>query len=309
MQASMHTTSALNPKARKTKTEIHILNFAKIKERMRRVLPQVITQRWEVMVQLRGMERVKTLSCDASNLRRFDEAALGRLFASEENEISWLDAAKKVEALGIPDGTGGVNPGDRRALYYLIKGMQASSALEFGTHIGASTVHIAWALSAQHSKHEGRAKLITVDIKDVNDPVRKPWLEYGAKYSPAELLNEVGVGSMVEFVTETSLCYLGRCERKFDFIFLDGDHSAEVVYHEIPAALKLLNQNGVILLHDYFPDLRPLWSEGSMLPGPFLAVERLRKEGVNVVAKPLGKLPWPTKFDSNVTSLALLLRE
>ena len=113
----------------------------------------------------------------------------------------------------------------------------------------------------------------------------------------------------MEFITSTSLSYFTRCELRFDFIFLDGDHTAKTVYQEIPAALRLLNQNGVILLHDYFPNLKALWPNGSVIPGPFLATERLVKEGANLVVLPLGELPWPTKLQSNVTTLALLLRK
>ncbi len=70
----------------------------------------------------------------------------------------------------------------------------------------------------------------------------------------------------------------------------------------------MLNEGGVILLHDFFPGMRSLWPDGAMLPGPALAVERLRSEGAGVEALPLGELPWPTKLGSNVTSLALLSR-
>jgi hypothetical protein len=64
----------------------------------------------------------------------------------------------------------------------------------------------------------------------------------------------------------------------------------------------------VILLHDYFPDLKPLWSNGRVIPGPWLAIERLKREGAPLTVKPFGALPWPTKLNSNNTSLALLLR-
>ena len=74
-------------------------------------------------------------------------------------------------------------------------------------------------------------------------------------------------------------------------------------------ALKMLNPNGVILLHDYFPGMKPLWSDGTVIPGPYLATERFVKEGINLTVLPLGELPWPTKLGSNVTSLALLLRK
>lgn len=94
---------------------------------------------------------------------------------------------------------------------------------------------------------------------------------------------------------------------RFDLIFLDGGHEASTVYQEVPAALKLLNPGGLILLHDIYPDQRPLWSDGFVVPGPWLAIERFKKEGAKVTVKPLGALPWPTKLDSNVTSLACLI--
>jgi len=87
---------------------------------------------------------------------------------------------------------------------------------------------------------------------------------------------------------------------------LDGDHSAKVVYQEVSAASKLLNSGGLILLHDYFPNLQLLWSNGDIKPGPWLAIERLKKEGMAIDIKALGKLPWATKMNSNFTSLALL---
>ena len=72
--------------------------------------------------------------------------------------------------------------------------------------------------------------------------------------------------------------------------------------------LKLLKENGVILLHDYFPNLQPLWSDGGVIPGPWLAVNRLKEEGADLSAIPLGMVPWNTKLNSHYTSLALLTR-
>jgi hypothetical protein len=69
-----------------------------------------------------------------------------------------------------------------------------------------------------------------------------------------------------------------------------------------------LNEGGVIVLHDLFPRLRPLWSNGAVIPGPELATRRLRTENDGLTVVPLGALAWPTKLGSNVTSLALLAR-
>ncbi len=78
------------------------------------------------------------------------------------------------------------------------------------------------------------------------------------------------------------------------------------MYREIAAAVPLLRPGAWILLHDYFPDLAPLWSDGRLIPGPFLATARYQSQGVRTTAVPLGALPWPTKQGSQRTSLALL---
>lgn len=207
----------------------------------------------------------------------------------------------------IPDNTGGVNFGDRRALYSLIRHFRPARVLEIGTHVGASTAIIAQALR-QNDSEGSPGHLWTVDIRDVNLDTEKPWLEYGCKLSPMEMLRRLGLETTVDFVAMPSVEFMQSSNEPFDLIFLDGDHSASAVYREIPLALKILNPSGVIILHDYFPACKPLWSNGVVIRGPFLAVERLAKRGLDVKALPLGSLPWPTKLGSSVTSLAVLLR-
>lgn len=239
-----------------------------------------------------------------------EEIKFGAIFSSVEVQSAWKAIEPEIQKLEIPDGTGGVNPGDRRALFYLISYFKPLRTLEIGTHIGASTVHIAAALqNRRKSDNQECPKLISLDVKDVNDPITRPWKEHGAELSPFEMIKQIGCGNHVEFVTAASLNYMVACEQKYDFIFIDGDHTAKTVYQEIPAALKLLTQNGLILLHDYFPKLKALWSNRSIIPGPCLATERLRKDSTQLSVLPLGPLPWATKLNSNLTSLALLARD
>ena len=68
----------------------------------------------------------------------------------------------------IPDGTGGVNLGDRRTIFYLVNRFKHESVLEIGTHIGASTLHIASALYRNQLDFKVPANLTTLDIRDVN---------------------------------------------------------------------------------------------------------------------------------------------
>lgn len=257
-----------------------------------------------------GLEKIPSLGCKAESLRSAEEVNLEEVFSSNGIKAAWDIVVPELRAFEIPDGTGGVNPGDRRAISYLVRYFEPHSVLEVGTHIGASTIHIAAALrSRREAEIKEHPDLISVDAVDVNDPVSKPWLRHGIRFSPAEMIGRMGYDDFTAFVTSTSLDYMTDCERGFDFIFLDGDHAAKTVYREIPAAMELLNPDGLILLHDYFPGAKPLWSNDSVIPGPFLAAERLRAEGAQFEVLPLGRLPWPTKLKSNLTSLALLARK
>ncbi|MGH9195489.1 MAG: class I SAM-dependent methyltransferase, partial [Acidimicrobiia bacterium] len=205
--------------------------------------------------------------------------------------------------------TGGVNPGDRRAVWHLIKGLGVMSVLEIGTHVGASTLYIAAALRSMAARNSSvNPNLVTVDIEDVNSDVSGSWKKYALATSPRDMIRSIGCGDFVSFATQTSLEFLGACTDTFDLVFLDGDHSATTVYREIPLALKVLKKDGVLLLHDYFPQNRPLWAGGSFVAGPYIATDRLRREGVPLEVVPLGDLPWRTKEGSRTTSLALVTR-
>jgi predicted O-methyltransferase YrrM len=271
-------------------------------------LPKFLRTTYDISRDRKELNAIQQTRCDTSNLRNKGDLSIENLFKSGEIDNLWGDSKKEIDLFTIPDGSGGVNPGDRRALYYLISKLKPASVLEVGTHIGASTLHIASALYMSQIKNGKKARLTTVDIVDVNSTITKPWLTYGTKYSPSEMINKFNYGSFVTFVADTSLHFAANCKEKFDFIFLDGSHAASVVYQEIPLALKLLNSNGVILLHDYFPKMKALWADGTVIPGPYQAIERFVKEGANLTVLPLGELPWPTKQSSNITSLALLLK-
>jgi predicted O-methyltransferase YrrM len=251
---------------------------------------------------------IHSQQCDVRNLRRKEEVDLDSIFCSREVLESWSKSEEAVSQFKIPDGTGGVNNGDRRAIYYLIRGLKPKRVLEIGTHIGASTINIATALNWNSQEDGGKGELTTIDIRNVNSPTERPWLKYGMTYSPAEMIEKLGFNDFVSFVNDTSVHYAKSCSRKYDFVFLDGDHNTATVLREIPIMLQLLMEGGVVLLHDYFPKCKPLWANTAVVDGPYLAIKRLTKLGAELYAKPLGALPWPTKLKSNVTSLAMLLR-
>jgi predicted O-methyltransferase YrrM len=244
-----------------------------------------------------------------NNLLSADRISLEDIFNSKSIAAEWEAISPTLDQFTIPDGTGGVNPGDRRAIYYLTRHLKPKNVLEIGTHIGASTLYLAGAL-------EENATLTSVDIIDVNGQegltrVEKGLTRSGTPLSPLEMLQSAGWNQRVQFVKSSSLDYLSRTKNFLDFVFLDGDHSKSTVSAEIPLVLKRLNPGGIILLHDYFPENKPLWKDywGGVIEGPYLAVEKLRNQGYPIRAIPLGELPWPTTLNSNITSLALVLHE
>lgn len=73
--------------------------------------------------------------------------------------------------------------------------------LEIGTHIGASTLHIASALYYQQNDKNIKARLTTVDIFDVNDPDTRRWLNFDTNLSPRQMIEEMSLQEIVQFET------------------------------------------------------------------------------------------------------------
>ncbi|HKU60297.1 MAG TPA: class I SAM-dependent methyltransferase [Gemmatimonadales bacterium] len=231
---------------------------------------------------------------------------LAATFRDPAIETAWTAAERRIAVLGL-SSEGGMNPGDRRALYYLIRRLRPERVLEIGTLAGASTVHLAAGLADAWAESPAR-RLLTVDIVDVNDSERAAWRRLGLAQSPRQAMERLGLGALVEFRTARSLELLAQPGEAYDLIFLDGDHRLETVVVEIPAALARLRPGGLLLLHDYFPDLRSLWPDGKVIDGPARAVRRLQRAGWPIAVQPLGELPWPTKQGTRWTSLAVLGR-
>jgi predicted O-methyltransferase YrrM len=181
--------------------------------------------------------------------------------------------------------------------------MKPRSVLEMGTHIGASTLHIARALLRVNQN----GKLTSVDMADVNHPEHGPWRQLGLAKSPREFARELGCIERMEFLTESAIDLMRTTKCRFDFIFLDGDHSARSVYQEVAAALSILDEGGIVLLHDYYPGARGLYPEGALILGPFYALDRIQKENPMIGVLPPGALPWLTTQGKRNTTLALVV--
>jgi predicted O-methyltransferase YrrM len=265
---------------------------------LRRFVPPTLRSHVRAVIDKRALSRLPTATVDGHHL--LSALDLSDLLINPAADAAWQRSAPELGALQLPDETGGMTSGECRLLYYLTAFLKPSSVLEIGTHIGASTVHFAAALR----DHTNNGTLTTVDIVDVNAE-HGPWRTLGAA-KPSDLVRTIGMGDRVRFVVAPALDLLAA-EKRFDLILLDGDHAADAVYREVPAALRCINPGGVIVLHDYFPDLKPIFRDPP-LPGPFLALSHLRKQHPSLAVQTFAPLPWPTKHGTHRTCLALVVR-
>lgn len=246
---------------------------------------------------------LKKMEFDKSNLSKkidvqkiLNDENVHNLFFENKNILSKID---------IPSLSGGVNIGDQRTIYYLLSSLKPKSILEIGTHLGSSTISIALATK----NYSTNAMIDTVDIHDVNDPKKEFWKKFGSKNSAKNNLKTIKLDHIVTFHISNSISFLKSSIKKYDFIFLDGSHSADYVYQEIMLSLKKLNNDGVILLHDYFHEGKEIWEGKLPIYGPYIAVKKILKENKKICIDPLIEVPWHTKLSTNKSSLAVLYKQ
>lgn len=272
---------------------------------VKKVLPTAAINSLRDAREKKELAKVGNKSFKTHNLITNDNVPLGDTLKDEAIEQQWIkDKAEIAKIFEHQDKYGGVNPGDRRALYTVISSLKPKNVLEVGTHIGASTVYIARALRANAQA----SALTTVDVVDVNAP-DAPWKKIGLPRAPVKMLEALNCEKDVTFVKSSSLEYLKTTDQKFDFIFLDGDHTAATVYKEMSLALEALSPQGVIMLHDYYPNGKALFPDNNIITGPYRALERIKTENPDIQVQPLGALPWETKQGSHNTSLAMVTKK
>ena len=277
-----------------------------LKQTVKAVVPASILASAMVARERRRLAKMPKANFDAGQLRVLSRTQLEAAFVNEVTENAWRRDLESISRImPYADIYGGVCPGERRAIYHLIAWLKPQRVLEIGTHIGASTLVIAQAL-ASHAGPD--STLLTGDVLDVNNPAQGAFTVLGT-LPPRESLRRLGVENRVRFETKPALRLMRKLDQRFDLVFLDGDHSATAVYEEIDAALSLLAPEGLILLHDFYPEGKQIYPSGMVVPGPFVAAQRVHSEFPGLNFMPLGELPWETKQGVCSTSLALVCRD
>lgn len=94
---------------------------------------------------------------------------------------------------------------------------------------------------------------------------------------PAPLFRKDSLSTGAQLVVSTSDDFFagGASEDTFDFVFLDGLHTAEATYRDLVGALKRLSPGGTILIDDVMPT-----DEASSLPSYRDSQVEKRKQGI-----------------------------
>ncbi len=82
-------------------------------------------------------------------------------------------------------------------------------------------------------------------------------VEKGMNFQEIEVEYKVGVDpdpSSKATIFKTSDDYFSTLDETFDIIFIDGLHLAEQVVKDIENSLNVLNEGGIIIVHDCLPD-------------------------------------------------------
>lgn len=130
-------------------------------------------------------------------------------------------------------------PMDRARIYYdLICNYQLQRGLELGTFHGVSTCY----LGAAFSQNDG--SIWTVDLAENNK--RQPHIrEFIQKLGATNIgYTESAAGAIWE------MHKLIRNQEKFDFIFIDADHTFEGCLSQVTLAKRLINPGGWLALDD-----------------------------------------------------------
>ena len=85
------------------------------------LVPEPLKQRLRILKETRELEKLAKLECQADALLAVQKINLDAIFASAEIEADWKTAVTTLQSLDIPDGIGGINPGDGRAIFYLLR--------------------------------------------------------------------------------------------------------------------------------------------------------------------------------------------
>ncbi len=153
------------------------------------------------------------------------------------------DGASPVDTGGSDHDfrTVAITTSEGEALRRWIRRENAAHTIEIGLAFGFSALFIC----------EG---LLLTGNPDPTHVALDPFQQAGYADRGLELLQEAGVGALVEFHRELSQLALPRFVgegRQFDLAFVDGNHRFDAVFVDLYYLARLVRKGGIIILDDY----------------------------------------------------------
>lgn len=193
--------------------------------------------------------------------------------------VEFLDicpAQDTIEPYSLLEGTSDI--GDIMLLKALARKFDACRFLEIGTWRGETVANVA----------KVARECVTVDLPDKR---RKGIPDIHGFFSKQDNIRHVYCDSL-----SLDFSSLG----KFNLVFIDGKHSYEVVKSDTLNALKVLNENGVIVWHDYGYDLRLVaWG---VLKGILDGMPADKHQNIYHVSNTKCAIYTPEKFNTSLES-------
>ncbi|MCI0448532.1 MAG: class I SAM-dependent methyltransferase [Chlorobi bacterium] len=134
----------------------------------------------------------------------------------------------------------------------IAKSFRASSIFEIGTYDGETTLHLA--LNSPEN-----AKIYTLDLPTENTKN----IKFSVDSGDPQLINKKGFRTGEKFLdrkesqkitqlfADSALFDYSEFKEKVDIFFIDGAHSYDYVKTDTENAFYTLNENGIIIWHDY----------------------------------------------------------
>ncbi|WP_173068550.1 glycosyltransferase [Sulfurimicrobium lacus] len=148
-----------------------------------------------------------------------------------------------IEKESVPIGvinelTGHANKTDMLYVSAVAKHIGAKKMFEFGTYMGRTTFHLA------HNNPDGQ--VFTLNLPPERDPRYAPYM--GVLFKGREEEKRI-----TQIHSDSREFDTAPYRQQFDFVFVDGDHSYDLVKNDTQKAFELIKQGGVIMWHDYAP--------------------------------------------------------
>lgn len=149
-----------------------------------------------------------------------------------------LDQAVPLSA--INEETGHENHAEMLYVMAVAAHRRSTRIFEFGTFLGRTTLHLARACPT--------ASITTLDLPaDQNPWAFGPYV--GSYFAGAP------EAARIHQIRESSLTFDPKpFARSMDFVWVDGDHSYDVVRNDTAKAFEMLAPGGAIMWHDFGPD-------------------------------------------------------